>query len=69
MDYGGSYAFDWGSSEIYAYKDLVAGPYSFISENFAYYNGGSYLNGASGSFQSADGYTVTVNGGIITASV
>ena len=65
-DPSGQNVFDWSGSEIYLNRDIVSGPYSFISDVFACYNGGSYLYGISDTIDLSTATSITVSGGIIT---
>ena len=65
-DPSGRNVFDWNGSEICVGWDIVSGPYLFISEVFACYNGGSYLYGVSDTIDLSNAISITMSVGIIT---
>lgn len=60
------FVIDWSGSDIYLNGNMISGPYSFISDVFACYNGGAYLYGISDTIDLSTATSITVSGGIIT---
>lgn len=65
-DPSGQNVFGWSGSEICVNRDIVSGPYLFILDVFACYNGGTYLYGVSDTIELSNAICITMSGGIIT---
>ena len=66
QDNTGQPVLDWNYNEIYLNQNMVSGPFSFVSDVFANYNGGTYLYGITDEIDLITATSITVSGGIIT---